>query len=219
MERWLFAAVFGLFAISIAGCGTSDSPATSEAQRAEHGLDPTHLASGYSEDHQRATSAVADNLKNATPDKVLKQFLDAARLGDQKKLSTLMSKLAREEAEKYHIDFELQSYKDATYDLGQYEYLTPAKNTAHVACKWTDHDGDTNFTHDVIWVMRKEEEGWRVVGMITRPFPDRDPVAFNYENVKELMDTKAAIEDEVKRRAEEEERQARRAARKASEQK
>jgi len=217
MERLLFTAVFGLVAISSAGCGKSDSPAAAETHGGK-GLDPAHLASGYGEDHQSTEKGHVGNTKDETPDKLLVQFLNAAKLGDQKKLSALMSKLAREEAEKYHIDFELQSYKDATYKLGQYEYLTPAKNTAHVACKWTDHDGDAEYSHDVIWVMRKEEEGWRVVGMITRPFPDRDPVAFNYENVKELMDTKAAIEEEVKRRAEEEERLARQAKRKAAEQ-
>jgi len=33
MERWLFAAVFGLFAILTGGCGKSDSPAIAEAQQ------------------------------------------------------------------------------------------------------------------------------------------------------------------------------------------
>ncbi len=219
MERWLFATAFGLVAISTAGCGNSDSPAAADARRAGNGLDPAQLATGYPEDHQPADKGHAGKAKDETPDKVLTQFLDAAKLGDQKKLSALMSQLARKEAETYHIDFELQSYKDASYKLGQYEYLTPAKNTAHVACTWTDHDGDATYSHDVIWVMRKEEEGWRVVGMITRPFPDRDPVAFNYENVKELMETKAAIEEEVNRRAKEEERRDRQAKRKAAEQK
>jgi hypothetical protein len=218
MERWLFAALFGLLAISAAGCGKPDSPAAADGRRGD-GLDPAHLASGYPEDHQSAEKGPAGKLKDETPDKVLIQFLDAAKLGDQKKLSALMSKVARAEAEKYHIDFELQSYKDATYKLGQYEYLTAAKNTAHVACTWTDHDGNAAYSHDVIWVMRKEDEGWRVVGMITKPFPDRDPVAFNYENVKELMETKAAIEEEVTRRAKEEERLARQAKRKAADQK
>jgi hypothetical protein len=49
--------------------------------------------------------------------------------------------------------------------------------------------------------------------MITRPFPDQAPVAFNYENVDELMQTKASIEQEAKRRAEADEREKRREAR------
>ena len=145
------------------------------------------------------TASAAD--ANATPDKVVRQFLDAARSGDQKKLSNLMTKKAREETAKHNINFELDSYQHATFAVGDFEYLTPEHTTAHVSCKWTDHDGDADFSHDVIWVMRKEQPGWRVVGMITRPFPDAEPVAFNYENIPELLATKASIEQETKRRA------------------
>jgi hypothetical protein len=212
MERWHFAAVFGLFTILTAGCGKSDSPAATEAQRAEHGLDPAHLSSGYAKEQPAAVS----HDKAETPDKVVAQFLEAARSGDQRKLAGLMTKAARDETTSHNINFELESYQNATFKVGDFEYLTPEKNTAHVACKWTDHDGDASFTHDVIWVLRKEEPGWRVVGMITQPFPDQPAVAFNYENVKELMETKAAIEQEVKRRTEEEERLAHRAARKTA---
>lgn len=209
MERWLFAGFFGL-CVAAGGCGKSDPPAGNEARHGEHVLNPEKMQSGYSKD-QTAAANLPD--KNLAPDKVVEQFLEAARSGDQRKLASLMTQTAREEAAKHNINFELESYQSATFKVGDFEYLTPQKNTAHVACKWTDHDGDASFTHDVIWVMRKEEPGWRVVGMITRPFPDQDPVAFNYEDVPGLMQTKASIEAEVKRRAEEEERQARRAAR------
>jgi hypothetical protein len=127
-----------------------------------------------------------------------------------------MTEKARSETTSQNINFELESYQNATFEVGETEYLSAEKNTAHVGCKWTDHDGDASFSHDVIWVMRKEEPGWRVVGMITRPFPDQPPVAFDYENVKELMNTKTAIEQEAKRRAEEEEKEARRAAHRES---
>jgi hypothetical protein len=212
MERWLFAAVFGLFTILSTGCGKSDPPAVDEAHRAEHGLDPAHLSSGYAKEQPTAPG----HDKAEAPDKVVAQFLEAARSGDQRKLAGLMTKVARDETISHNINFELESYQNATFQVGEVEYLPAETKAAHVACKWTDHDGDASFTHDVIWVMRKEEPGWRVVGMITRPFPDQPPVAFNYENVKELMETKASIEQEVKRRTEEEERQSRRAARKTA---
>ncbi len=208
MERWFLAALSGLL-ISGAGCGKSDATPVAEGHRGEHGLDVDKLGSGY----VKQQPEVVLPAKNESPDKVVEQFLAAATAGDQRKLAALMTKAAREETQKYNINFELESYQNATFKIGEYEFLTPEKNTAHVSCKWTDHDGQESFTHDVIWVLRKEEPGWRVVGMITRPFEDHEPVAFNYENVKELMDTKANIEAEVKRRSEEQERQSRRAAR------
>jgi hypothetical protein len=220
MERWILVAAVGFLTTAGLACSKSDGPEAGEVKRGEHLTDAVHLSSGYEENagHESGGKApAAAHGKSETPDKIVDQFLKAAKSGDQQKLSQLLSNSAREETQKHGINFELDSYRDATFELGGFEYLTPEKNTAHVACKWTDHDETGSFTHDVIWVLRKEEAGWRVVGMITRPFPDQPPVAFNYENVDELMATKAGIEQEVKRRAEAEERESRRAARQRTE--
>jgi hypothetical protein len=216
MERWHLAAAAGLLTITGLACSKSDAPEHGEIKRGDHLTDTAHLSSGYEETaghESNGKSATASHGKADTPDKVVKEFLNAAKSGDQQKLSQLLSDAARKETHDHMIDFELDSYRDATFDVGTFEYLTKDKNSAHVACKWTDHDETGSFSHDVIWVLRLEDAGWRVVGMITRPFPDQPPVAFNYENVDELMQTKANIEQEVKRRAEADEKESRRAAR------
>jgi len=215
MERWFLVAAMGFLTTAGLACNKSDGPEPGEVKRGEHLTDAVHLTSGYEENagHESAAKAPAAHGKKETPDKIVDQFLKAAKSGDQQKLSQLLSNSAREETQKHGINFELDSYRDATFEIGKFQYMTPEKVTAQVACKWTDHDETGNFTHDVVWALRKEEPGWRVVGMITRPFPDQPEVAFNYENVEELMATKAAIEQEVKRRAEAEEREVRRAAR------
>jgi hypothetical protein len=210
MERWIITAALGILAAVGTACSKTDSAATVDGHK-EHSADVGRLSAGYGSDQAPPARNKAD-----APDKVVLQFLEAARSGDQRKLSQLMTEKARKETTDQNINFELESYQNATFEVGEVEYLTPEKNTSHVGCKWTDHDGDASFSHDVIWVMRSEEPGWRVVGMITRPFPDQPPVAFDYENVKELMNTKAMIEQEVKRRAEEEEKEARRAAHRES---
>ncbi len=56
------------------------------------------------------------------------------------------------------------------------------------------------MTHDVIWVVRHEAAGWRVAGMIIRPFPDKPPVALNYEDFKALAEAKDFIEQEAMKR-------------------
>ncbi len=216
MERWILVAAVGILTTAGLACSKSDGPEPGEVKRGEHLTDAVHLTSGYEENvghESTGKAATTAHGKSETPDKVVEQFLKAAKSGDQQKLSQLLSKAAQEETSKHGIDFELDSYHNAVFKLEGFEYLTPEKTTAHVACKWTDTDETGSYTHDVLWVLRKEEPGWRVVGMITRPFPDQPPVAFNYENVDELMATKTGIEQEVKRRAEAEEREARRAAR------
>ena len=61
---------------------------------------------------------------------------------------------------------------------------------------------------DVIWVLRKEAAGWRVVGMITRPFADKPPVVFDYEDIPSLVAAKNFIEVELNRRDAEQQKQA-----------
>jgi len=94
------------------------------------------------------------------------------------------------------------------FEVGKFEYVTPEKDGAHVACVWIDRDEKgTEYKHDVIWVLRKEDGGWRIVGMITRPFPDKDPVVFNYEDIPSLVQAKNFIQTESERREAEAQRQ------------
>jgi hypothetical protein len=210
MERWIIATILGILTTIGTACSKVDSAATAD-HHGEATADASRLSAGYSSDQ-----SPAGHNKAEAPDKVVHQFLEAARSGDQKKLSELMTQAAREETTAHNIDFQLGLYQNAEFDVGETEYLTPDKTTAHVGCKWTDHDGDGSYSHDVIWALRKEEAGWRVAGMITKPFPDQPAVVFNYEDVKSLMETKASIEQEVKRRAADEEKEARRAAHRES---
>ncbi len=186
--------IMGLAAISAAAIGCSKSDGDSEKV--------THL--GPSDTTNVSHNAMATTTKfsqKETPDKAVIQFLQAAKAGDQHRLATLMTEKAREVTEKHNVNFELETYRDASFDVGEYEYLTPDKDSAHVACKWTDRDAEGEaFTHDVIWVLRKEDEGWRVAGMITRPFPDEQPVAFDYEDFRALMEAKTSVDREMERR-------------------
>ncbi len=142
---------------------------------------------------------------DAAPDKLVVAFLDAARSGDQKRLSELLTTKAREETAKHDVVMKLDDYKSSTFEVGEFEFLTDEKDAAHVACKWTDHDSDgSTFTHNVIWVVCKEESAWRVAGMITRPFPDKPPVVFNYEDASSLVKAKQWIIEEEERRMQEE---------------
>ncbi len=188
MDRVLTLTTLALLTAATAACSKSDADQV------------TRIGPGG--ENVSATTAVQGKVKEETPDKTVVKFLEAARSGDQKRLAEFMSAAAREQTAKHSINFELESYQNASFEVGKFEFLTPEKDTAHVACKWTDRDADgATFSHDVLWVLRKEDDGWRVAGMITRPFPDLPPVAFNYESFQELMEAKRSVEQESQRRA------------------
>jgi len=178
MRWWLNLISLGLVATVGLGCGKSSGP-----------------------DAQAGAGTQAGTADDDSPDKAVHGFLSAAQAGDQKRLTSLLTQAAQAEAAKNGVNFELDSYQNASFQLEQFEYLSEAKDSAHVSCKWTDRYADgTEETHDVIWVLRHEAAGWRVAGMIIRPFPDKPPVALNYEDMKALAEAKDFIEQESQRR-------------------
>jgi hypothetical protein len=195
MERRLGVVLLGLFALAGMACGKSEAPPPAQVEARADGA----------ADHPAAPAPEPD-----TPATAVQHFLKAAQSGDQHRLAELLSKAAREETSKHNVNFELDSYHDADFEVGQFEYAADekgnAEGAARVDCNWIDRDSNgATFPHKVVWVLRKEEPGWRVVGMITRPFPDMDPFVFNYEDVPSLIKTKDAIEAEAQRRIQQEE--------------
>lgn len=194
MDRTLGLFVLGLLLVGGPGC--SKAPQTAETPAPAS-------AAGHVEP---PPPGMPD--KDAPPDKAVSTFLKALQTGDKPLLEALLSTVARTETTKNNINFQVASYQNSKFEVGKFEFVTPEKDGAHVACVWIDRDEQgTEYKHDVIWVLRKEEGGWRIVGMITRPFPDKDPVVFNYEDIPSLVQAKDFIATEFKRREVEAERQ------------
>ena len=71
----------------------------------------------------------------------------------------------------------------ARYEVGAVQYVTEKRDGAHVASVWEDTyaDGSTE-QYNVTWVLRKQENGWRIVGLATQPRPDAPEIFLNFEN-------------------------------------
>lgn len=196
MDRLLKLVVLGILLVGGPACSKAPQTAETAAQPAPAAVHADPPPPGMPD-------------KDAPPDKAIATFLKAAQTGDTPLLAALLSTVARAETAKNNINFQLDSYQNSRFEIGKYEYVTPEKDGAHVQCVWIDRDEKgMEYKHDVIWVVRKESGGWRIVGMITRPFPDKDPVVFNYEDIPSLVAAKNYIQSESERREAEEQRQA-----------
>jgi hypothetical protein len=72
----------------------------------------------------------------------------------------------------------------------------------HVATTWTDVDADGfQSTDNVIWVVRLDPEGWRVVGMAMRVFEDLPPLLLNFEDPEDMLAKQTMVAEELERRA------------------
>ena len=74
-----------------------------------------------------------------------------------------------------------------------------------MACTWTDVDADGQLkTDEAIWVVRREPEGWRIVGVAAMVFPGEPPVVLNFEDPDDMLRQQQWIREEIRRRTEKE---------------
>lgn len=195
MSRKAWWAVLAVLAMVAVGCG---KPAGNSAGKGE-------VASADSKAAQDGPAAVVS------------QFLEAVRTGNDDKATQLLSPVARQKAAEKNRSVTPPPSETARFEIGQIEYITddgkvvaandqPANCTgARVACAWTDLDetGKPQTEH-ALWVVRREAEGWRVVGVAAMVFPGEPPVLLNFEDPEGMEKQQQLLREEIARREKQE---------------
>jgi hypothetical protein len=179
-----------LVAVVVAGCGKPD------------GASPTSTSTGT----DRAGADLADAQTPAKlegPAAAVYDFLDAVRTGNDEKASHMLSTVAREKTASLNRNVTPPASDTARFTVGKIDYV--GDDGARVACTWTDYDDQQQpRTDTAIWVLRREQEGWRVVGVAAHVFPDRDPVVLNFEDPEDMMRQQQWVREEMRKRIEQE---------------
>ena len=199
MDRcgWLlgWALLFG----GAAGCGASsgDAPrgdvSTAEDDAPDHA--DGKVASGRSAKKRK---------KNALgPEKVVHAFLDAIREGDEAKANDLLTPLARQKTAEAKMAVAPTGTETATFEVGEVELPKEGDGEiAHVMSHWTDVGDDGQpHTDEILWVLRLEDEGWRIGGMATKVFDDKPPLLLDFEDPADMLRQQQWAEAEMERRA------------------
>lgn len=168
-----FAIVLALFT---AGCGGGSTPG----------------------DQQAAATGKAGNLPG--PDKTVAAFLEAVRVGNDDQASQMLSPLARQRTAERDLVVAPPGSETAKFQVGEVEVV--GDDAAHVASSWTDID-ETGQPHtdQIVWILRRESEGWRIAGMGTKIFPDQPPLFLNFEDPDDMLRKQQLAEQEMRRRA------------------
>jgi hypothetical protein len=88
----------------------------------------------------------------------------------------------------------------AEFTVGDIAYIEGGG--AHVASTWSDVDATGNRRSDtLVWMLRREEGGWRIAGLGTMVFPDQPPLFLNFEDPEDMLRKQQLTEDEITRRA------------------
>lgn len=178
MDRFAAVCCFGLLIGSV-GCGQSGGSGGTAPQNTQ-----TETPAAKSE--PVAAIAPASTL-GATPEKAVGEFLEAIRSGNEEVAAAMLTPMARQKTAEVNLAVAPPGKPTATFTVAKVEYVTPAKDGAHVLSTWTDVDLEgKKRTDEIIWVLRKETEGWRIVGQVMKVFPDREPLVLNFEDPADM---------------------------------
>jgi len=128
-------------------------------------------------------------------------FLEGARSGDDQKVTSMLTPLARQELAKMQLSVAPPCSDTARFQVGEVRY--PSPDVAHVASRWTDLDVQSGQSQavDMTWVLRKEPEGWRVGGMAMSVFEGEPPLLLSFENPDDMIRQRQMLKADIARRA------------------
>jgi predicted small lipoprotein YifL len=169
----------GLVALAVTGCGSK-----TETPPANIGT-PT-------------TDAGTAAPKQDAPDAVVTAFLESLRVGNDALASSLLTDIAQQETQKKGLKVQPPGTPDMTYTIGQTEYVTEAKDGAHVGSVWSEKlETGEMASFEVIWVLRLQPQGWRIAGMATPVGDNSEPLFLNFENPDDLLQKWQASETQM----------------------
>ncbi len=149
-----------------------------------------------------AGAAEADPTKAAPAKATVVAFLDAVKRGDDAAARGLLTKVARAKTDEIGMSVAPPVADTATYAVRDCEIVGDAGDVAHVATVWTDVAADgSKSSENVVWVVRLDPEGWRVVGMAMRVFEDMPPLLLNFEDPDDMLAKQEMVASELEKRA------------------
>lgn len=148
------------------------------------------------------TSTSAGSAGNEPAKAAVVKFLDAMKRGDEAAASGMLTSVARAKTEEMGISVAPPVPDTATYTVRDCEMVSETNDLAHVATTWADVDETGAPTSEnIVWAVRLDPEGWRVVGMAMKIFEDMPPLLLNFEDPQDMIAKQEMVAEELTRRA------------------
>lgn len=195
------------------GEGQSEQPVGPVADSQPAILAPTMSGTEQGDLSPTTSGVMIDPQQTNTPQKAVEVFLVALLSADQETSDAMLTDKAREENERHQQTISPPGSKTASFVIGEMEYITETPDEdpplgAHVLCTLTDvYEGETE-SHDIVWILRNEENGWRIAGMAMQLFEDMEPLILNFEDPVDVARQTEQAEAEMARRADQQLREA-----------
>jgi hypothetical protein len=150
-----------------------------------------HAATSRTANHPGQASA------GGTPDQAVYDFLEAVRTGNDQKAAEMLSPLARQKTAEKQMVVAPPGSPTAKFTVGKVKYKPDDKDGAYVSCTWSDVDDQGQPRSDeIVWGVRNEPEGWRIVGMVLQLSPkEEDYLVLNFEDPDDMLRKQQMLHD------------------------
>jgi len=142
------------------------------------------------------TSHTGQASAGGTPDQAVYDFLEAVRTGNDQKAAEMLSPLARQKTAEKQMVVAPPGSPTAKFTVGKVKYKPDDSEGAYVTCTWSDVDDQGNARSDeIVWGVRHEPEGWRIVGMVLQVLPNEEPLVLNFEDPDDMIRKQQMLHD------------------------
>ena len=184
-RNWML--LVAILPVGAMGCGTSGEGTGGPAAAAD------------AQEVQDAGTQEEGSAPLSGPAAAVYDFLEAVRTGDDQKAAEMLTTTARKKTAEMNMEVAPPGSDTASFQVGKVEYLPEGR--ASVACTWSDRDeNDRRQTDEITWLLREEEAGWRVGGMVAT-IPGAPPTFLNFEDPQEMLRQQQLLQEEMRRRA------------------
>lgn len=193
-----------LLVCCLAGCGGAPQGSSDAAsQPPTAAAAPGAAAAASAPAGAPADSGTAAAAAQGAPPAIVAQFYDALRKGSDVTIASLLTDKAREETSKSGLGIQSQASQSLTYEIRESEYVGDQMEGAHVRTMWMEPDANGQLVAtEVIWVLRKQSNGWKISGMATPVVEGELPLLFNFEEPEDMLQKKAFVEQQLAQPAE-----------------
>jgi len=184
-----------VLACCFAGCGGAPQGSSDAANTASTGSTATKSASEGGSEPEAASAPAGDA---SAPAAVVAQFYEALRKGSDVTIAGLLTDKAREETSKSGLGIQSQASASLSYEIRESEFVSDQMDGAHVRTMWLEPDAAGQMTStEVIWVLRKQTNGWKISGMATPVVEGELPLLFNFEEPEDMLQKKEFVEKQL----------------------
>lgn len=178
----------------LAGCGGAPQGPPETADSGSAGRNAAEsTAAAFDSGAGNSTVAAASG-----PAEAVVQFYEALRRGSDVTLAALLTDRAREETAKSGLGIQSQASESLSYQISETDYVSERMDGAHVRTLWLEPNPEGQMTAtEVIWVLRKQNNGWKISGMATPVVEGELPLLFNFEEPEDMLRKKEFVERQL----------------------